>query len=352
MPICGIHIEYPLSCFEQYKAEVPFLKWRTTIDYDSGELCVEEGRNSRKRQDHKSRYSYVTAQFKSSHQHLELVVSKCIRTYPDGSKKELHILRLSGSIHVSQQGNNIEDFTFTDVSRYLHEVVQSKLKILLSKAKLCGLEVGVNLLVHVPLNAIFDNVLSYKGHSFIRETPASRGGRFPQPHQFYLKLYRKSEQVLRFEVHYSKMAALAKYGIKTVLDLTDPDKVYMLKEELLSKWKEVILYDYAIEYNSNLLDDDRRFIDQVRQINYWSELYKSNLSRQARLLKKRRLQTLSTRYGINLHECISEMIFEKWEYLYISIDEITNHPNITKMVDVFTSWQKPEINKRVDVFYS
>jgi hypothetical protein len=318
MPACGIHSEYLLQSFEHYKADVPFLRWRLV---DSSGDAREQG-ESRRRSDYKNRYSYVTEQFESSFQRLKITVLRCVRTYPEGRLKKFDLLKLTGSLHVSCCGNNIEDLSFFQLAEYLQTVIQGRLKIPLSEAYLRNIEFGVNIMVDVPLNSIFDNLLSYKGHSFERWTPESRGGNFKPFSQFYIKLYRKAEQVLRFEIHYSKMAALSKFKFETLLDLTNINKLYIVHEELLLKWKDVVLLDYAIEHNPALSERDREFVSEVQKLNYWKRLYEGEddqpkKSRQTRLTKRCRLKELSRHFGINLHEQLAELIFDKWEQLFV-----------------------------------
>lgn len=93
---------------------------------------------------------------------------------------------------------------------------------------------------------------------------------------FSIKAYDKSLQfdlpyeLFRFEIHFNKMRDLKQYRIIYLSDLKDKSKLESLKNELLTKWDEVLLYDWTIDLNVPECEKPKGF-NEWRLASYWED---------------------------------------------------------------------------------
>ena len=120
--------------------------------------------------------------------------------------------------------------------------------------------------------------------------------------QFYtLKLYDKGKQagtleadLMRLEIHASKMEHLKPYGLATLADLTDAAKVADLGDVLQKAFAGVLCYDGSIN-GTQLTERERLFLEQCKNPLFWL-----NLGKDVRYRTRQRFADLLARFGANI----------------------------------------------------
>lgn len=164
---------------------------------------------------------------------------------------------LNGSLHkYHNRGiHNADRFTFTDLQKSIGSLCDIT-AIAPDRFNLHGIEIGLNISLPFAPQRILKNLVSYGNRPFDQMDKKSRETGLQCNLQGYkLKIYDKGKQsrkggnVLRFEVAIKKMATLKKYGIATLEDLNDPDKVAALLELLYTAHDKIIWTDTAANLN-------------------------------------------------------------------------------------------------------
>lgn len=233
-----------------------------------------------------------------------------------------HYLSLRGSMHKSfTGGENYSKFSWDNLQQELNETT-SKLDLSLIDTKITRIEIGVN--IEIPYNVatfLKQNIIAYKGKQFNRFSSKNNmlGLVCPQT-QSRLKIYSKQHQyglqsnLVRFEIAFSKMQTLKRFGISKLSDLYDKQKVYALHQLLLNAWNNVLIYDSTVDLkNPKLKPDEILLLHLGRSPYYWDGL-KSN---RAEYTKNRlAFKKLMSKYGTQLHEKIRDLIKLEWEKLF------------------------------------
>lgn len=198
-----------------------------------------------------------------------------------------NLLEIKGSLHyLSNNGeHNYNFFEYSNLINSIFELLQL-LQIEPERMKIKNLEYGVNLNLETDTTQILNNLLLHQNKPFTDATDKD-GFKYKQcAHAHYIvKAYNKGAQfklptnVLRFEIKYLKSYLFNQYGIYTILDILDIDKLRLLHDDLIKKWSECIMYEPPInkpnELNkwSNILhwgklkkDKDRNLFSDNRKI--------------------------------------------------------------------------------------
>ena len=242
---------------------------------------------------------------------------------------------IQGSIHkYSNNGkHNYNDFTFENVGEVLQDLY-SKFEITPDHLKLQNVEIGVNITPQQSVYEIIENIFQHKRKPF-KWCDVPNEGKYKQAEhsQYNLKVYDKSSQykakgfpvpdgILRIEIKYKKMEALNKIGIHTLSDLLK-QPVEWYKEILLSKWDEILFYDFTIENKSKSLQN-------FSNPNYWKNLKKSNFCNQ-----RKKLRNIVRTSSQQVQNEIKFLISKKVDGLYkngVPIDQHAENRNIPKTV--------------------
>ena len=187
----------------------PLLDFYDTINLTTGEMKTTN-RNGNK----------VTPSKNASYKGLEFKI------YDTGT------ITLSGSLHKywNDGAHNYNDFNNEEVLFILSDL-NTKFDIDPSKCILKCVEIGINITPPVPTNEILDNCLLHKTKPFEYQKNSDEGKYKQVQHsQYIIKIYNKAlhykskgfkikEEIMRFEIKYTKMQKLNEKGIFSLQDL-------------------------------------------------------------------------------------------------------------------------------------
>lgn len=224
-----------------------------------------------------------------------------------------------GSLHKFRSANGInwDAFTHSDLCGVL-DYLEANLNVPLSDSVLHSLEIGVNIPLNYSPKRLIKSVICHKGKPF---DSISKKGKFLgvicERTDYTIKLYDKGYQtridrgfyVLRFEVKFKRMRMLEPYGVRTLADLKDVEKVLSMGRLLLEKLDEMIFFDF----NSNsirMTPKQRLNWERYSNPKYWEEL-----DRKQYYKSKMKFTELTEKYsakniGANLKTMVSDLYLE------------------------------------------
>ena len=214
----------------------PLLDFYETINLTTGEMKTTN-RNGNK----------VTPSKNASYKGLEFKI------YDTGT------ITLSGSLHKywNDGAHNYNDFNNEAVLFILNDL-NTKFDIDPSKCILKCLEIGINITPLVPTNEILDNCLLHKTKPFEYQKNSDEGKYKQVQHsQYIIKIYNKAlhykskgfkikDEIMRFEIKYTKMQKLNEKGIFSLQDLINYG-LQNFKDTVLKEWQNVLFYDNTIQ---------------------------------------------------------------------------------------------------------
>ena len=226
---------------------------------------------------------------------------------------------IEGSLHVFYNGgaHNYDDFTFEKLTASLSRFTK-QIGIDPSTTKLNNVEFGVNVYLDFDPKFFINSLLCYRSTSFTIHNGKSICQATAEASQYVLKIYDKGLQnkltnnVLRFEIKIKRMAKIATYGIETLQDLLNRDKLNSIKYLLLDVFDNIIYCDDTVD--TGILE--KKDSDLVRDANnprYWMDHYSQtgkNASKKIRKYKK----LIRENGKMNYHR-IRDIICEKWDNL-------------------------------------
>lgn len=242
-----------------------------------------------------------------------------------GSVMPLNYLTLRGSLHKNYFGNeNHSRFTWMDLQSEISRV-SKKLLLAETASRLTNLEIGLN--IEVPFSVykfLEDNLISFKGKPFNFYDPKdgfSLGFYCPLSH-YKVKIYDKGDQyrlrknLMRFEVHFTKMQTLNRFGIKHLSDLRDREKIFSLKTLLLNTWHGVLLCDDTISLDKpGLKPKEIQLLLDGKNPKFWQQLKRTSKSMYSS--KKNSYKRLVRLHGQDMHGLVAKMLEEEWDSLFI-----------------------------------
>ena len=338
--IDGIKISYELPNFLQWK-EVTGISFNGTVNLDNGEV------KQLTRNDRKTGLPYISIEHRAKFKTYELTVNEITHT----GKKTKYILNIEGSLHKNHFGGaNFSRFSFDDLCSQINHLCLN-LHLIPNKSILKNFEYGFNLPVKFnPIEYLENNLISYKGKPFDRFKTESQIsiGYDCRLSEYKIKIYDKGLQhelpqyLMRFEKAYKKMTSPKKLGIYTLADLTKPNNLKKLQNELLQAWKEVLLFDSTMLVNVNLSDKDKIFLLQCRDPKFW----KTFENRTGRQRNKNKFQRMLLKYGSNgnVHKEVKELLNNEFKMCTVlpGVNVNERFKNVTVLPSVKNEAKRPE----------
>lgn len=230
-----------------------------------------------------------------------------------------HHCNIRGSIHKYHNNgdHNANDFTNTDLHNTLKNM-ELDYNICLSSAYLHGLEFGVNVETPIPVSQVLHNLVASKGRQFTAiKYKGKTVGKQIQRDEYSIKLYNKGEQynmgsynLMRIEVSVNKMRLLAKYGIFTLSDLLDTEKISPLGKLLLDHWNSIIYYDKGVKWKELTPFERKKLLYYVAPRN-WEDFNRKQRYR----ARKHFCELMAKHNALFTHKEIGNLIAQKWEEL-------------------------------------
>lgn len=291
----------------------PLLDFYDTINLTTGEMKTTN-RNGNK----------VTPSKNASYKGLEFKI------YDTGT------IKLSGSLHKywNDGAHNYNDFNNEAVLFILNDL-NTKFDIDPSKCILKCLEIGINITPPVPTNEILDNCLLHKTKPFEYQKNSNEGKYKQVEHsQYIIKIYNKAlhykskgfkikDEIMRFEIKYTKMQKLNEKGIFSLQDLMNYG-LRNFKEIVLNEWQNVLFYDNTIQIE-HLSRSSKKALLEYSNPNYWTGLLANNQTKNF-TYHKNKLKKIVSKNSNKIQDLIAETIGKKVDFLNsktIQIDPLT-----------------------------
>ena len=291
----------------------PLLDFYETINLTTGEMKTTN-RNGNK----------VTPSKNASYKGLEFKI------YDTGT------ITLSGSLHKywNDGAHNYNDFNNEAVLFILNDL-NTKFDIDPSKCILKCLEIGINITPLVPTNEILDNCLLHKTKPFEYQKNSDEGKYKQVQHsQYIIKIYNKAlhykskgfkikNEIMRFEIKYTKMQKLNEKGIFSLQDLMNYG-LRNFKEIVLNEWQNVLFYDNTIQID-HLSRSSKKALLEYSNPNYWTGLLANNQTKNF-TYHKNQLKKIVSKNSNKMQNLIAETIGKKIDFLNsktIQIDPLT-----------------------------
>jgi hypothetical protein len=234
-------------------------------------------------------------------------------------------ITISGSLHKYWNSNehNYNDFGI-DAINWVLDDLRTKFNLKLENCILKCLELGVNIIPPVPTNLILDNCFLHKTKPFEYQKNSNEGKYKQVQHsQYIIKLYNKAlhfrsrgfeieNEILRFEIKFTRMEKLNKAGIFSLNDLMNFGLINF-KTNLISEWQNVLFYDNTTRIDTLSTKLKNALLD-YRNPNYWTGLLDNNKIENFKYHKKQ-LQKLVKNNSDRVKETITEIMHKKIEFL-------------------------------------
>lgn len=172
-----------------------------------------------------------------------------------------------------------------------------------------NIELGVNLNTSFDPKLILKGLLLHRGTGF--EYKFKRNYAQSKHSFFIIKIYNKgnqygmSDKVIRIEIKVTRMEVIKSIGIKTFADV-NKKTLDCAKNLLISRWGEVLLYDYTIR-KKELINVEKNKLSDYSNPRYW--LF--DLTPNHRDRHKKRLKKIINNHSDNLHQKTHQLIEEK-----------------------------------------
>lgn len=226
-----------------------------------------------------------------------------------------------GSLHKYKNNNdtNFNDFTFPELLATL-DSLQNDFDINLSQTHIHSMEIGVNIQLDYSPEIILKNVVCHKGKPFDSLDRKDRKLGLICDHTDYaVKLYDKGHQskiaelgkyVLRYEVKAYRQRMFEPFGIHTLADLRNAEKVTSLISLLVGRLNEIVFFDCSFRGGG---------MSEAKRLNwerYGNPMYWGNLDRKNYYKARKRFAELLTKYHcIDWRQFVLKRTTKTWEEL-------------------------------------
>ena len=291
----------------------PLLVFFDTINLSTGELKTTNRNGNR-----------VTPSKNASFNGLEFKI------YDTGT------VTLSGSLHKywNNGAHNYNDFNIKAVYWVLNDL-KEKFNIEPEQCILKCIEIGVNIIPPIPTNEILDFSLLHKTLPFEYQKNSEEGKYKQAQHsQYIVKLYNKAlhylskgfkiqNEILRFEIKYTKMQKLNEKGIFNLNNLIKYG-LHNFKTELLTEWQNVLFFDNTIQIDTLSAKTKTALLEYSNQ-NYWTGLLNNKQTKNFRY-HKNQLKKITIENSNKIQDLTGEIMSKKIDFLStetIQIDPLT-----------------------------
>jgi hypothetical protein len=291
----------------------PLLVFFDTINLSTGELKTTNRNGNR-----------VTPSKNASFNGLEFKI------YDTGT------VTLSGSLHKywNNGAHNYNDFNIEAVNWVLNDL-KDKFNIEPDQCILKCLEIGVNIIPPIPTNEILDYSILHKTLPFEYQKNSEEGKYKQAQHsQYIVKLYNKAlhylskgfkiqNEILRFEIKYTKMQKLNEKGIFNLNNLIKYG-LHNFKTELLTEWQNVLFFDNTIQIDTLSAKTKTALLEYSNQ-NYWTALLNNKQTKNFRY-HKNQLKKITSEKSNNIQDLTAGIMSKKIDFLNmetIQIDTLT-----------------------------
>ncbi len=337
--IDGITIKYRIENFEYWRRSLNLSLVASVDTFDTGEIRT------------KKRVDETITTHRGKWETFDLIVKEVLY---HTTGKRLFYLTVKGSLHKNYyKGTNYLPFTWQQLQEEITHLCKT-LSVNPSQAQISTLEVGVNILTPFEVTPFWRrNVVDYKGDPFVRYHKQNGVclGKVCDLTHFSIKIYDKGiqndlpENLMRFELRYSRMQTLNKRGIKFLSDLQDFKKVYSLRSLLLNTWNDVLIFDIITPVNKlpikqvqrDLLTEgkDAKFWEQLKLTGTGDEIIENGEEqtesevigeleriRNEYKYERKKFKELVRKYGNNWGGLVIKLITNEWQTLF------KNYPNL------------------------
>ncbi len=232
-------------------------------------------------------------------------------------------ITIQGSLHKywNNGAHNFNDFGIEQLNEVLADL-KSKFNILPENCVLKALEIGVNIEPPYNTKTILNQCLLHKTSRLESIFTKDEGNYIQSKYQRHIiKIYDKrthyknkgftiKNEILRFEIKYTKMKFLNEKGIFSLMDLLNYG-LHHFQTDLLKEWDNVLICD-------NSIISKTKYKDQYNNANYWFGLKYDNFKYHRSNLKK-----LMVRHPDNIKNKIAESIKNKCLNLTPLLPELT-----------------------------
>lgn len=251
-------------------------------------------------------------------------------------------ITLSGSLHKywNSGAHNYNDFNNKAILFALSDL-NTKFDIEPKQCVLKCLEIGINITPPIPTNEILDNCLLHKTKPFEYQKNSSEGKYKQVQHsQYIIKIYNKAlhykskgfdidNEIMRFEIKYTKMQKLNEKGIYNLQDLINYD-LQNFKVEVLNEWKNVLYFDNTTRIDTLSKTIKKRLLEYSNP-NYWTGLINNKQTENFKNHRKQ-LKEITTKNSNNIQKLISKTINDKVDFLNIKTTRIDTLTILSKRV--------------------
>lgn len=228
-------------------------------------------------------------------------------------------VKIIGSLHkyYNLGLQNYNDFTFEAFLSVLKDI-ENKFGIKSNNCILKSVELGINIIPTIEVNHILNHCFLHKTKPF-ESCKNDKEGKYIQVRhsQYIIKIYNKGLQysrkgfkieneIIRFEIKYTKMERLNKLGVFNLNDIVELGFKF-IEKELITEWQNVLFYDTTINVKS------KRLVNYKNPL-YWSELLQkptnTNYYKQKTKLKEFTLESSD-----NIQNQLTEIMRGKIDFL-------------------------------------
>ena len=228
-----------------------------------------------------------------------------------------HYIEIKGSLHKNYfEGRNDQRFTHQMVCEEIDNI-EKLFGIPAEQLRLQNLEFGVNIETpFAPYQFLKDNLLLVKTK---RLDAYQRGADGKYLGYFYrgitgTKVYDKGKQydlsynLMRFELRYIKSIKINECQVYNLADLRNLRSIIILKERLLQRWDEILLYESDLEpANTSMTEGEKLFYKNCNVRNYWDKVINEK-HRNSFLIQRKKLRSLIIKHGRNDHQLIRNLL--------------------------------------------
>jgi hypothetical protein len=216
---------------------------------------------------------------------------------------------------LKMKGFNGNDFNYSQLI-YACKHLASVLSVEQHNMRLRNIEIGVNVSHGFKTKMILSYLMRHNGKGFSNPLSRVLTYRRLNHQQYALKCYDKKlqyslgKEVLRFEIHFSKMTKLNTSGLHTVSDLLSHSMLNYLKQLLLQRWEEILIYDYTIS-DKKLTAKQKIDLLKYKNPTFWNvDLMPNQIYRH-----KKNYQGIEQENSRNVKQNLKNLISHKWEEL-------------------------------------